>query len=125
MSDNLYKRLAKAEAMANFQKNELTETLEAGYERACQEENADDAAYFARKIRDKLLAESDKELMLDRLGLTAPSESTFTAWLSFLRRLGEALSGDWARYRQALRDLPQQAGFPFNIQFPVKPSEGN
>jgi len=27
----------------------------------------------------------------------------------------------WATYRQALRDLPQQAGFPVTIDWPVKP----
>jgi len=27
----------------------------------------------------------------------------------------------WATHRQALRDVPQQAGFPWNIQWPVKP----
>jgi len=27
----------------------------------------------------------------------------------------------WATYRQALRDLPQQAGFPTEITWPVKP----
>lgn len=27
----------------------------------------------------------------------------------------------WATYRQALRDVPQQPGFPENIQWPVKP----
>ena len=27
----------------------------------------------------------------------------------------------WAAYRQALRDLPQQAGFPTTITWPVKP----
>ena len=27
----------------------------------------------------------------------------------------------WATYRQALRDLPQQAGFPTTIDWPVKP----
>lgn len=27
----------------------------------------------------------------------------------------------WASYRQALRDLPQQAGFPVTIDWPVKP----
>ena len=27
----------------------------------------------------------------------------------------------WAPYRQALRDVPQQPGFPDNIQWPVKP----
>jgi hypothetical protein len=27
----------------------------------------------------------------------------------------------WATYRQALRDLPQQIGFPVTIDWPVKP----
>jgi len=27
----------------------------------------------------------------------------------------------WAEYRQALRDLPQQDGFPAEITWPVKP----
>jgi len=27
----------------------------------------------------------------------------------------------WAEYRQALRDVPQQAGFPTEITWPVKP----
>jgi hypothetical protein len=28
---------------------------------------------------------------------------------------------DWAAYRQALRDVPSQAGFPWDIQWPVEP----
>lgn len=31
-------------------------------------------------------------------------------------------SADWAVYRQALRDLPSQAGFPDSITWPTKPS---
>ena len=27
----------------------------------------------------------------------------------------------WADYRQALRDIPQQSGFPGDIDWPVKP----
>lgn len=27
----------------------------------------------------------------------------------------------WATYRQALRDIPQQAGFPTDIAWPTKP----
>ena len=27
----------------------------------------------------------------------------------------------WATYRQALRDVPQQAGFPTNVTWPQKP----
>ena len=33
----------------------------------------------------------------------------------------QAIKDKWAPYRQALRDVPQQAGFPENIQWPVKP----
>ena len=31
-------------------------------------------------------------------------------------------SADWAVYRQALRDLPSQAGFPDSITWPTEPS---
>jgi len=30
-------------------------------------------------------------------------------------------SAAWATYRQALRDLPSQSGFPFNITWPTQP----
>jgi len=29
----------------------------------------------------------------------------------------------WAEYRQALRDVPQQSGFPTDINWPTKPNE--
>jgi hypothetical protein len=29
----------------------------------------------------------------------------------------------WSVYRQALLDVPQQSGFPINVNWPVKPSE--
>lgn len=28
----------------------------------------------------------------------------------------------WATYRQELRDIPQQSGYPFNVVFPVAPT---
>lgn len=74
-----------------------------------------------RAKRDKLLAESDKVMCLDRLGLSVPNGSTFSAWLSFLKSLGDVLSGEWAEYRQALRDVPEQPGFPYEVEFPEKP----
>lgn len=49
-----------------------------------------------RKKRDRLLLESDWTQLVD-----APVDR-------------EA----WARYRQALRDLPQQEGFPGNVMWP-------
>ena len=31
----------------------------------------------------------------------------------------------WATYRQALRDITDQEGFPLDVQWPVSPSENN
>ena len=31
------------------------------------------------------------------------------------------ISSVWATYRQALRDVPQQAGFPWDVQWPTQP----
>ena len=59
MQENIYKRLAQAEAMAAAQKAETMEVLQAAYKRACEELNEEDAAAFARKIRNKLLSETD------------------------------------------------------------------
>ena len=76
-----------------------------------------------RKLRDSLLQESDKQVLLDRIGLAVPSGDTFTAWKPFLGKLASMLSGDWATYRQALRDIPAQEGFPYDIVWPTKPIE--
>lgn len=35
--------------------------------------------------------------------------------------ISDSISGPWATYRQQLRDLPNQAGFPTNITWPQKP----
>lgn len=121
--NNIYKTIARTEAMAAAQRDEMLEVMQEAYQRACENEDAESAAFYARKIRNKLLADSDKNMTFDRMGLSAPSGSTFTAWLSFLRTLGNVLGGAWARYRQALRDISEQEGFPFNIQFPEKPEE--
>lgn len=123
MNNNVnLKELARAEALAAAQRDEMMDVLQTRYTKACEEQNAEDAAMFARKIRNKLLEASDNRLALDRLGLVAPSGSTFTAWLSFLKALGNILTGAWAKYRQDLRDLPDQPGFPFNIEFPTEPT---
>lgn len=52
-----------------------------------------------RAQRDQLLAQSDWTQVAD-----APVDQAA-----------------WAVYRQALRDVPEQAGFPFNVVWPVKP----
>ena len=74
MNNNVnLKELARAEALAAAQRDEMMDVLQARYAKACEEQNAEDAAMFARKIRNKLLETSDNRLALDRLGLVAPS----------------------------------------------------
>lgn len=115
MENNLYKRIAQLEAGELARKSEELGTLRKAYDNACQERNAEDAALFARKLRNKLLDMSDKEMTLDRLNLDMSSAT------KFISSIAHIFSGAWAAYRQALRDLPQQEGFPFDVQFPAAP----
>lgn len=119
MKNDFYKRLARAEAAADAQRAELMETMQLAYKNACNAGNAEDAASIARAIRNKLLDNSDKEMSLDRLGLDTSTATKFIASLVSI------FSGAWAQYRQQLRDIPEQAGFPFNITFPTPPDSKN
>ena len=56
-----------------------------------------------RKIRNDLLDATDKEILPDRLN---KSSSAFKAW---------------SDYREALRDIPEQVGFPWEVEWPEKP----
>jgi len=61
---------------------------------------AEIAAQEAREMRDRLLAASDWTQVAD-----APVDQAA-----------------WATYRQALRDVPQQEGFPEQIEWPQPPA---
>lgn len=101
-------------------KNFIEENKDMLLERAKQEEKIE----LSKKLREKrnqLLAESDCEMALDRLNVEIPDGNTFASWKPFFKALSEKLTGDWAKYRQALRDLPSQEGFPYNVRFPEKP----
>lgn len=62
------------------------------------------AEQMVRVKRDELLADSDKMVLPDR-------------WESYTNGQKTA----WTVYRQQLRDLPNQMGFPYNLTWPVKP----
>lgn len=47
--------------------------------------------------------------------------SDWTDTLSARERLGEALYQQWQTYRQALRDITSQPGFPADIVWPTAP----
>ncbi len=115
MQQNDYMRLARIEAMTNVQRAQQEDVLRRGYEYACAQGNAEEAADFARRLRNRLLDESDKQVTLDRVGLDTLS---LPALLMSLQNL---FVGRWAVYRKQLRDLPDQAGFPFVIEWPQAP----
>jgi hypothetical protein len=58
----------------------------------------------AREKRNQLLAESDWTQLPDARAAMGAEKAT-----------------EWDAYRQALRDVPQQPGFPAEINWPVKP----
>lgn len=118
MNNNLYKRLAAAEAYAAAAKEQSYEILKKAYDAACENRNFEDAAALARKIRLKMLKESDAEMSLDRLGLDTTSP------IKFIASLSGVLNGEWAKYRRNLRDLTEKEGFPFNVTFPEPPTDG-
>ena len=67
------------------------------------------AAYVAQKD-----AEQAKNVRQQRDDLLAKTD-----W-SQGKDIADAVSSSWVTYRQALRDVPAQAGFPWNVEWPVK-----
>jgi len=64
----------------------------------------DIAAQLVRSTRDERLADSDWTQMVDCSQYTDTTART-----------------EWQAYRQSLRDVTAQAGFPFNIIWPEEP----
>lgn len=75
----------------------------------------DELASQIRAKRNRLLDESDKYMALDYLNLDTSSA------IKFLASLKNIFSNSYAEYRQALRDITEQEGFPYNVVFPEKP----
>jgi len=122
-SDNIYLRLSRCEAVCNQLRREMDDVLAQAYETACEQQDEEAAAAVARKIRNNLLAETDDKCTLDRVLPDAPSGTTFTSWLSWLKALGAIKTNEWGIYRQHLRDITSQQGFPFNIDWGTSPEE--
>ena len=116
-------RLAKMEAMCDRLRSEMDDVLEKAYAVAVEEQDEDRAAELARKIRNKLLDASDKYCTFDKILPEAPSGSSFTDWIAWLKTLAGVASNAWGVYRQSLRDLTAQEGFPFSIEWPKHPEE--
>lgn len=61
----------------------------------------EELAVYARDMRDSLLAQSDWTQLPD---------------------IPQSVKDIWSTYRQELRDITQQVGFPTNIAWPVQPA---
>ena len=112
-------RLARMESICNQIKSEMDDVMQRAYEQAVADNDADRAAEMARKIRNRMLDKSDAQMSLDRIGLNT---STSTAFLASLKNI---FDNDWAVYRQHLRDITAQEGFPFNIDWGISPDAKN
>lgn len=110
-------RLARMEAICNKIRSEMDDVMLSAYVRAVDEKDEVRAAEMARKIRNRMLDKSDAEMSLDRIGLDTSSTT------SFLTSLKNIFDNQWAKYRQHLRDISAQEGFPFDIDWGVAPGD--
>jgi hypothetical protein len=65
------------------------------------EQSESELSLVIRYQRDQLLRESDWTQLPD---------------------VPKSIKSTWSSYRQKLRDIPQQSGFPFKVEWPEKPS---
>jgi hypothetical protein len=79
-------------------------TYDFNYNSYSWEPNLAAAELKIKNIRNQLLQESD-----------------WTDTVSAQTRLGETLYNSWQTYRQDLRDITLQAGYPFEVVFPTAP----
>lgn len=126
ITSNEQMRLAKMEAMCDQLRSEMSDVLERAYAIAVEERDEDRAAELARKIRNKLLDASDKYNTVDRVfNFDLPKTISTTNVISAVKALIEGINGitvnDWSVYRQHLRDITDQPGFPFDIDWGTAP----
>lgn len=72
---------------------------------------------LAQAEKDRL---ESKKREVDGLRIQRDQLLAATDWTQ-AKDIPDAVSSKYAAYRQALRDVPQQSGFPENIVWPVKP----
>ena len=126
ITSNEQMRLAKMEAMCDQLRSEMSDVLEKAYAIAVDERDEDRAAELARKIRNKLLDATDKYNTVDRVfNFDLPETISTTNVISAVKALIEGINGitvnDWSVYRQHLRDITDQPGFPFDIEWGTAP----
>ena len=100
-------RMARIEKLAEVMNSEQKDVIFKNYAESVESGDEEQAARLARKYRDCLLAECD-----------------FWDNVSYRSRKSAEKVEAWDNYRNALRDIPEQTGFPFDIDFPLSPDQG-
>ena len=119
IQNNEQVRIARMEAICTQIRSEMDDVMRTAYEKAVEERDEERAAEMARKIRNRMLDMSDAQMSLDRIGIDTSSTA------AFLTSLGKIFRNSWAVYRQHLRDISKQEGFPFDIDWGVSPDAEN
>jgi hypothetical protein len=65
------------------------------------------------EVSNKPLSEAEENMRVQRTNLLNETD-----WMALS---DSTLTPEWALYRQSLRDLSQQAGWPYDIEWPSKP----
>lgn len=108
-------------------RDNLSETIETNFEKwlkDVKEKDYNEVAAEVRAKRNEMLKETDKEMCIDRLDLSLPEDlsmtNIITALKDFFDGFANITKSNIAKYRQELRDLTNQEGFPYNIVWPTK-----
>jgi len=99
---NWVEAYTERDMFSDYTTEEGVTVTKAEQEQAYTARKNEEAATAVRAERDKLLASCD--------------------WMAIKAfEAGSAISAEWATYRQALRDVTAQAGFPHEVTWPTKP----
>ena len=78
-------------------------------------------------VNGVLVAMTDDEIATFNSDVAAQEEDTVRNQRDSLLQqsdvyaLADRITDDWTAYRQALRDIPAQSGFPASVTWPTKP----
>lgn len=111
-------------------REDLSEEIEKNYDKwleSAKKLDYDKVAAEVREKRNELLKDTDKEMCIDRLNFNFPENLSMTNIISALKEFFDGFSNisksNVAKYRQELRDITKQEGFPYNVKWPTKDEE--
>lgn len=111
-------------------RNNLQIDIEKNYQKWIEMARNQEYEHLAKEVREKrnkLLEETDKEMCIDRLNFKFPENLTMTNIISSLKDFFDGFANisksSIAKYRQELRDITKQEGFPYKVVWPTKDKE--